>query len=44
MDASVIEDEPQLRVSVKTVLQKDGLEVAEAESVEQAFDMLRELY
>lgn len=42
MHALVIDDEPQLRRFVSDVLQEEGWEVNEAESAEQAFEMLRE--
>jgi two-component system response regulator AtoC len=42
MHALVIDDEPQLRRFVSDVLQEDGWEVTEAESAEQAFEMLRD--
>jgi two-component system response regulator AtoC len=42
MHALVIDDEPQLRKFVSDVLQEEGWEVSEAESAEQAFEMLRE--
>ena len=42
MQALVIDDEPQLRRFVSDVLKEDGWEVTEAESAEQAFDVLRE--
>lgn len=42
MDALVIDDEPQLRTFVSQVLQEEGWEVTEADSAEQAFEMLRE--
>ncbi len=42
MHALVIDDEPQLRRFVSEVLQDEGWEVTEAESAEQAFEMLRE--
>ncbi len=42
MHALVIDDEPQLRTFVSQVLQEEGWQVTEAESAEQAFEMLRE--
>lgn len=42
MHALVIDDEPQLRRFVGEVLQDQGWEVTEAESAEQAFEMLRD--
>ncbi|HXM34635.1 MAG TPA: response regulator, partial [Pyrinomonadaceae bacterium] len=38
----VIDDEAQLRTFVGVALREDGWEVSEAESAEQAFEMLRE--
>lgn len=40
MHALVIDDEPQVRSFVGTVLGEDGFTVSEAESAEQAFEML----
>lgn len=42
MHALVIDDEPQIRSFVGEVLQNEGWEVTEAESAEQAFELLRE--
>lgn len=42
MQALVIDDDPQLRGFVRSVLQDDGWQVSEAESAEAAFEMLRE--
>ncbi len=42
MNALVIDDDPQLRTFVSQVLQEEGWQVTEAESAEQAFEMLRE--
>jgi two-component system response regulator AtoC len=42
MQALVIDDEPQMRTFVRTVLVDEGWEVTSAESAEQAFEMLRE--
>src|SRR5688500_8670031 len=42
MHALVIDDEPQIRNFVGEVLQNEGWEVTEAESAEQAFELLRE--
>lgn len=42
MHALVIDDEPQLRAFVSHVLQEEGWQVTEAESAEQAFEMIRE--
>jgi DNA-binding response OmpR family regulator len=42
MYALVIDDEAQLRGFVGAVLRNEGWEVCEAESAEQAFEMLRD--
>ncbi|MGI9166019.1 MAG: sigma-54-dependent transcriptional regulator [Pyrinomonadaceae bacterium] len=42
MQALVIDDEPQVRKLVGTVLKDDGWEISEAASAEHAFEMLRE--
>ena len=42
MQALVIDDEPQVREFVATVLRTDGWQVQEADTAERAFDMLRE--
>src|SRR5258706_13256509 len=42
LQALVIDDEAQLRTFVGIALREDGWEVSEAESAEQAFEMLRE--
>ncbi len=42
MQALVIDDEPQVRAFVSTVLREDAWTVTEAESAEQAFGMLSE--
>jgi len=42
LNALVIDDEVQLRHFVTTVLQSEGWEVSQAESAEQAFELLRE--
>lgn len=42
LHALVIDDEEQLRTFVSLALREDGWEVSQAESAEQAFEMLRE--
>ena len=42
MHALVIDDAPQFRKFVRDVLHEEGWDVSEAESAEQAFEMLRD--
>ena len=42
MRALVIDDEPQVRKFVATVLTSEGWQVQEADTAERAFDMLRD--
>src|SRR5919202_556597 len=42
LQALVIDDDPQVRTFVSTVLSDDGWSVAEAETAERAYEMLEE--
>lgn len=42
MQALVIDDDPQMRRFVSEVLRDEGWELTEAESAEQAFELIRE--